>query len=251
VVTIGLNLFSLRDLCQTFDDFSSTLKKVAEIGYSSVQVSGIPVYDPALIRQMLDANNLTACACHESLELLRQDRKSIIDKLTTLGASFTALGAPPPELRSPEQFPQLIVELNGYAKEFATHGIQFGYHNHAFEFQMLNDKSIYELIFVEGPDLYAEPDTHWIQRGGGDPASWIRKLKGRVPAVHLKDYIWRDDGPQFAEVGHGNLNWERIFESCAYSGVDYYIVEQDQPTPGVPILESVAKSFEYLSSWLS
>ena len=250
MATIGLNLFSLRDLCQTFEEFSATLEQVAKIGYPSVQVSGIPAYDPALIRQVLDANNLTACACHESLEILRQDRISILDKLTTLGAGFTALGAPPPELRSPEQFPQLIFELDGYAKEFATHGIQFGYHNHAFEFQMLNDKSIYEVIFLEGSHLYAEPDTHWIQRGGGDPALWIEKLKGRVPAVHLKDYIWRDDGPQFAEVGYGNLNWDRIFEACSKSGVEYYIVEQDQPTPGVPILASVARSFEYVSKRL-
>ena len=182
---------------------------------------------------------------------MRNDRKGITEKLKTLGASFTALGAPPPEIRRAEDFPALIQELEGYAREFAAEGIQFGYHNHDFEFQMLNGQSIYEHIFQHAPSLYAEPDTHWIQRGGGDPASWIRKLKGRTPAVHVKDYLWRDNAPQYAEVGHGNLNWDAIFEACAYAGVEYYIVEQDQPTPGVDILDSVALSFDYLSKRLS
>jgi len=48
------------------------------------------------------------------------------------------------------------------------------------------------------------------QFGGGDPAQWIRKLRGRVPLVYLKDMGIREGKQIFMEVGEGNLNWEEI-----------------------------------------
>lgn len=247
---IGLNLFSLRSICQTLDELDDTLKRVADIGYPSVQVSGIPLFDSQKILDLLQKHGLVACACHENLPALRSERGVILDKLKTLGVTFTALGAPPQEMLTPELFPSFVEELETFAQDFKKEGIRFGYHNHAFEFQKLNGSSLYELIFEGAPSLYAEPDTHWIQRGGADSVGWIRRLKGRIPAVHVKDYVWRDGEPQFAEVGYGNMDWDSILEACKYADVEYYIVEQDQPTPGVPILESVAKSFDFLSKRL-
>jgi len=249
--TIGLNLFSLRNICQTIEELDATLKSVAEIGYPSVQVSGIPPFDPQEIMNLLVKHGLVACACHENLPSLRSDGATILHKLTTLGVTFTALGAPPQEILTPELFPAFVEELEALAQDFKKAGIRFGYHNHAFEFQKMNGKSLYEQIFQGAPSLYAEPDTHWIQRGGADSVGWIRRLKGRIPAVHVKDYVWRDGGPQFAEVGYGNMDWDPILQACDYAGVEFYIVEQDQPTPDVPILDSVAKSFEFLSKKIS
>ena len=37
---IGAQLFTVRDYCKNLDDFAETLQKVADIGYSTVQVSG-------------------------------------------------------------------------------------------------------------------------------------------------------------------------------------------------------------------
>lgn len=38
---IGAQLYTLREFCQTAEDFDDTLKKVSEIGYKIIQVSGI------------------------------------------------------------------------------------------------------------------------------------------------------------------------------------------------------------------
>ena len=35
---IGAQLYTVRDFCKTLDGFSETLKKVADIGYTTVQV---------------------------------------------------------------------------------------------------------------------------------------------------------------------------------------------------------------------
>ena len=37
---IGAQFFTVRNQCQTLDDFALTLKKVADIGYKTVQISG-------------------------------------------------------------------------------------------------------------------------------------------------------------------------------------------------------------------
>ena len=38
---IGIQFYTLRDFCKDLDSFSETLKKVADIGYKNVQISGI------------------------------------------------------------------------------------------------------------------------------------------------------------------------------------------------------------------
>ena len=37
---LGAQLYTVRDFTKTTDDFAETLKKVADIGYRTVQVSG-------------------------------------------------------------------------------------------------------------------------------------------------------------------------------------------------------------------
>ena len=37
---IGAQLFTVRDFCQNLTDFEESLKKIADIGYKNVQVSG-------------------------------------------------------------------------------------------------------------------------------------------------------------------------------------------------------------------
>ena len=50
---IGAQLYTLRDYCKNLDDFSETLKKVADIGYTSVQVSGTCAYEAEWLRDEL------------------------------------------------------------------------------------------------------------------------------------------------------------------------------------------------------
>ena len=63
---------------------------------------------------------------------------------------------------------------------------------------------------------------------------WIKKLKGRVPIIHFKDFGIVEGAAKiedvekcFAEVGEGNINWPPIVEACRETGIEYVIVEQD------------------------
>jgi len=67
--------------------------------------------------------------------------------------------------------------------------------------------------------------------GGGDPAAWIRRVKDRMPVVHLKDMAVVTEGwnvqQVMAEIGEGNLNWPEILSACREANVEWYAVEQD------------------------
>ena len=56
---IGAQLYTLRDYCKTLEDFSETLKKVADIGYTTVQVSGTCAYEADWLAEQLKNTGLT------------------------------------------------------------------------------------------------------------------------------------------------------------------------------------------------
>jgi sugar phosphate isomerase/epimerase len=74
----------------------------------------------------------------------------------------------------------------------------------------------------------------------------LESLKGRVRILHLKDMKRTADGPTFAEIGQGNLNWQGILDVANAIGVRHCIVEQDQ-CDGDP-LDSIRMSYEYLKN---
>ena len=55
---IGAQLYTLRDFCRNLSDFSETLKKVADIGYTTVQVSGTCAYEAEWLRDELKKHHI-------------------------------------------------------------------------------------------------------------------------------------------------------------------------------------------------
>lgn len=141
------------------------------------------------------------------------------------------------------------------AGEIATkHGLLICYHNHAFEFESLGDQSPFDVMIERfDPQLTAfEVDVFWVTITGTDPVEVLKRLKGRVPMIHLKDLAQgaaprynQDVAPEeFKEVGNGSVDFAAILRQAPDTGVKHYFVEQDQ-TPGDPI-DSLRQSYEYL-----
>ena len=62
---IAAQLFTLRDFLKTPEDIAASLRKVKQIGYDAVQVSGMgPVAEEELVK-ILDGEGLICCATHE------------------------------------------------------------------------------------------------------------------------------------------------------------------------------------------
>lgn len=243
---IGVTLFNLRDYCKTAQDLDNTLAKVKEIGYQVVQVSGVSL-DPEVVKEKLDKYGLYVCATHESLQGLRDDFEGVVKKLKLWECDFTAIGSPGGDFTlDPVKAGKLIEELDDFGRKFAAEGIKFGYHNHHFEFVKTGDKLFLERLYDEtDPETFhAEIDVHWIQRGGQNPADWIRKVSGRMPVCHFKDFAIVEREPHFCEIGEGNLDWSAIVKACEESKVRWYVVEQDRTFGDRNIFESIKISYD-------
>jgi sugar phosphate isomerase/epimerase len=240
---IAMNLYSVRDHCKTLDDLDRSFARLKSLGYLNIQISGVS-YNAAQIRELLDKNGLSCCACHDNLNDLTNSLDTVIKNMRILGCTFTALGYPGEEYFKADGASRLPGILESIGSKLRAEGLEFGYHNHSAEFEKFGDKTMLEMIYdnTSRKNVKAEIDTYWVHHGGGDPAQWILKLKDRIPAVHLKDYAILDRTPVFCEVGEGNLDWNRILTACRKAGVEWYIVEQDNPFKDRDIFESLGRS---------
>jgi len=247
---VAAQLYTLRDHLKTPADIAGTLKKVAAIGYQSVQVSGMgPIPVPEL-NAILRGEGLICCATHEDGRTIRQNPERVVERLQALGCTYTAYPFPGGvDWSKPEDVEALIKDLDHAGAVLREAGQVLAYHNHAIELIPFAGTTALDYIYrqTEARNLAGEIDTYWIQYGGGDPVAWCRKLKGRLPLLHLKDYAFTTkNAPAFAEIGRGNLNWPEIIAAAEASGCQWFIVEQDT-CPGDPF-DSLKLSFDYIAA---
>lgn len=226
---IAAQMYTLRQFTQDAESMAKAMQKVKELGYEAVQLSGHGPIEPQEIRKMLDDTGLTVVITHTPWERIKNDTVAVIQEHKLWQCEYVAVGSMPPEYRNLAGFHRFAAEVSEVAKKLADNGLRFAYHNHSFEFEKFNRKTGMEILCSEtDPELVSiEVDTYWVQHGGGDPAQWIRDLKGRVQVVHLKDMVIQEGKQIFAEVGEGNMNWPGILKACEEAGTEWYVVEQD------------------------
>ncbi len=245
---LAAQLYTVRQFTQTASDFATAMRKVREIGYRAVQISAIGPIPPAAVKAILDREGLAVCNTHTGAERLWSDLPAVIAEHRLWNCRHVAIGSMPEEYhRSGEEgFRRFAQEASAIGRALADAGLTFSYHNHSFEFERFGRRTGLDIIYDESDPrhLQAEIDTYWVQHGGGDPAAWVRKVKGRMPVVHLKDMVILRGEQAMAEIGEGNLNWPAILEACREAGVEWYAVEQDtcQRDP----FESLAISYRNL-----
>lgn len=245
---LAAQLYTIREHTKTAQDFAASMKKIRQIGYTAVQVSAIGPIPPAEVKAILDGEGLTVCNTHISADRLLNDLPAVIEEHRLWNCKHVAIGSMPQAYRSEgaDGYRRFAREAEEIGRKLHEAGLTFSYHNHAFEFQHFDGRTGLSIIYDETDPRYlqAEIDTYWVQFGGGDPAEWIRKMKGRMPVVHLKDMSIIDNKQIMAEVGEGNLNWPAVLDACREAGVEWYAVEQDicQRDP----FESLKISYENL-----
>jgi len=246
---VGAQLYTVREFTQTMPQVVETFQKVAKIGYSAVQVSGFgPVDQDEVARAAADCG-LKIVATHLGWDQFLEDIDAVIERHKVWGCNHPAIGGIGAEYRSADGIKRFVDELAPVAEKLAAADMDFSYHNHNWELALCGDVTWLELLYSTATpqQLKAEIDTYWIQAGGGDPAAWIRKCARRIPLLHLKDMAMGSDGQKFAEIGEGNLNWPSILDASAASGVEWYLVEQDNCYDRDPF-ESLAISYRNLQA---
>ncbi|GKX29790.1 sugar phosphate isomerase [Vallitalea longa] len=245
---IAAQLYTVHDFLGTKKDMEMTFKKVKEMGYDYIQLSGAGYIDDEkadFINELIKIYGLKICVTHMSYEQLNDELESLIKYHKMWNCQYIGIGAMPEQYRNKENINEFIEWANKIGKKVSDEGLTFTYHNHRFEFEKVDGKTFME-IMAEGfnDSVQILLDTYWVQSGGADPVSWIDKLKGKVDVVHFKDYGIKDNQEYFAEIGSGNFDWYKIIEACNRAGVKYAAIERDSGE--IEAFESLAISRNYL-----
>ena len=140
-------------------------------------------------------------------------------------------------------------EAGKFAKD---HGLQFGIHNHWWEYRnKVGDRLVYEVLLEKlDKDIFFELDTYWVKVAGHDPAKIVKLLGDRAKLLHIKDgpAKWNDSLPQdnpdpMTAVGKGTQNFPAIVRA-ANGNTEWMVVEMDKTATDV--FEALKESYDYL-----
>lgn len=242
---IGAQFYTLRDFCKTPEGLAESLARVAEIGYTTVQISGTCAYAPEWLNAELKKNGLKCVLTHIPAQRIANETETVAREHDVFGCKYVGLGHYAFELNaaSVQKFADTFLSAAKVLKEKNKY---FMYHNHNGEFRRVDGKLILQSLIEMIPAEYMGItfDTYWAQVAGADPAEWLEKLAGRIPCIHLKDCAF---GQQMAVVGEGNINFDRVFQMAEAGGTEYMLVEQDDCNGENPF-DCLKRSYDYLTA---
>lgn len=243
---IAAQLYTVREFLKSPKDIAVSLKKIREIGFKAVQISGMGPISELELKKILDGEGLVCSATHERGAAIFEDTEKVINRLRALGCRYTAYPGPHIKPTNEEEYITLAKNLSVIGEKMYEAGITLCYHNHAIEFERFGKRNGLEIIYDESNPEYlkGEIDTCWVQYGGACPVEWCKRLNNRLPLLHLKDYGIINGEMKTVEIGSGNLNWKRIVEAAEESGTEWFIIEQD--VCRIDPFDSLKMSLEYL-----
>jgi sugar phosphate isomerase/epimerase len=241
---IALQLYTVRGLIAV--DLPGTLRAVADVGYRSVELAGLPETAPGVLARLLDESGLRVMGSHEAIERLRGDPGAVADRLAEVGCPMVIVPwMPEADRQTADDVRRFAGELGGIARTFAARGMRLGYHNHSFEFAPLDGTTVWAVLLAElPPEVEIELDVYWVSVGGRDPVAEIRAAGDRVRLIHAKD---RAAGAETRDVpaGEGILPFAEIVSAARAVGAEWFVAELDEP--GDAIVD-IASAFRYLET---
>jgi sugar phosphate isomerase/epimerase len=200
-------------------------------------------------------------------------------KYTEVRAGRPPQGAPPKKdtaakKAAPAERPALTVEAvkrtagqyNKYGAIAKKFGMKILVHNHAVEFERLqdSDRTQYDVLLAEtDPALVAmQMDIGWVFVAGQDPFRLFREHPGRFELWHVKDQVGlKTIDPAlptgrrratFVPIGQGEVDYRPIFDQAKLAGLKHYVIEQDNAAQnGADSMAAARANFQGLMKVLS
>ncbi len=251
---LGAQFYTLRQYCTTLEGLEESMKKVADMGYKSIQLSGVCEYEGVWAAEKARENGLTIDVTHYDFKKICHETEYTIKQHDAMDCRCIGIGSSPYP-KTQEGLDKLCDEIVPAAKAFVTSGHKLMYHNHHWEFTKIGDKTFLEALCdrFTPAELGIIVDTFWVQAAGADPVQWIKKLRGRIDRIHFKDmsvYINKDDPlncRRIAPIGDGVMNYDKIIQACLDENVEIGYVELDDCYGADPFY-CLKKSYDFLNS---
>jgi sugar phosphate isomerase/epimerase len=249
---IGLQLYTVRN--EINHDMEGTLRRVAAYGFEAVETAFWPehVTVQQAGKSLKDAG-LTVCSAH--VEIPAGDKKAAMLQAAEAYKCTRMIWHGWPEdkrystLDGTKQLADIYNEANHFAK---ANGLQFGLHNHWWEYRnRVGGRFVYQVLLERvDPDIFFEIDTYWVKVAGHDPAKIVAEFGRRAPLLHIKDgpARWNDslpaDNPDpMVAVGKGTQDFPAIVRASK-GNTQWMIVEMDKVATDV--FAAIGDSYSYL-----
>jgi len=243
---IGLMLYSVRRACA--DDFQGTLRTIAAMGYAGVEVFDLHGHDVTDVRGWLDDDGLDVCGLHAPLVAVEEDLATLVETSRALGTNRLVVSwvSPP---TSAADVTSIRDRLTAATAATSRLGLTLGFHNHDGELRAFgDDPPLLEQLLAGVPELFLELDLGWVWFAGVDPAALVTRANGRVPLVHVKDFLNREEH-SYCPVGDGAVGYDVVAPAAVAAGVEWLLVEQDEVEG--PELAAAARSLEALTNFVA
>ena len=182
---IGAQLYTVREYTKDLKSLAETLKKVADIGYDSVQLSATCAFEAEWMAEQLKKNGLVCAVTHSDPNRILREPDKVAKEHKIFGCEYIGIGCAPNSFKNGyEDYLDFKEKFTEAARNLRTCGVTFAYHNHHMEFTRIvgenNERTIFEIMAEDfGDDITFILDTYWVQYAGADPAEYIEALTGR------------------------------------------------------------------------
>jgi len=236
---IGFQVWTIKD--SLIKDFPGTLKKMASLGYQSMEMCSPPGYEssgfgPLMkmtakeMKKIVSDAGLICPSSHYGMDEFRNHLDERIAFALESGQTQMILSSfGLSENATLDDWKKAADELNRCGLTAKTSGIQMGFHNHHGEFQKINDTLIYDVLLKQFDPEYIKMQFQVAVINIGYKASdYFKKYPGRFISAHLADYS--EVKKASVPVGQGIVDWKEFFASLETGGVKNIFVEMDEST---------------------
>ena len=268
---LGIQLYSVRDPMKV--NPLDTLQQLAAMGYKNVEHANYVDrkfygYSSTEFRKVLDDLGLKMPSGHTVMSDKHWDNskndftdewKQTVEDAAIAGQHYVISPWLDEALR--KDYDKLIGFLDIFNKcgdLCKKSGLQFGYHNHDFEFKYsLNGKQIYDII-LENTDKHLviqQIDIGNMYGAGGRALEILKKHPGRFKSMHVKDEIKSKDNGEMEDnyestiLGKGVLPVKEIVDQFKKAGgTTEFIIEQES-YQGKDPLDCAKENLKIMNKW--
>lgn len=250
---LAIQLYTIRDAVA--ENLEKSLERLAGLGFKQLEIYG---YDGKFFgktrkefQSILKNTGLEVISSHHTTGVIHNSKGTLlnnweksVEDLHFIGSEYMVCSYLFEEERTLEYYKKLPELLNKSGETTNKAEIAFAYHNHDFEFEKFDDKTVYDFILdnTDSDLVNMELDLYWISKAGFNPLTYFEKYPKRFPLWHVKDM--KAGNKDFTEVGNGTIDFKTIFEAKEIAGLKYWFLEQDSSDKD--IFESVEISKKYI-----